>query len=74
MGDGWGGGEGDYRPIAALSTRNDSYVEMGSDESHFDVSLIVRDKVARQHPQTTIFSKRKESRSGIKPRSFRSPA
>ena len=28
---------------------------MGSDESHFNVSLIVRDKVKRQCPQTTIF-------------------
>ena len=27
---------------------------MGSDESHFNVSLIVRDKVTRQCPQTTI--------------------
>ena len=28
---------------------------MGSDESHFNVSLTVRDKVTRQCPQTTIF-------------------
>ena len=26
---------------------------MGSDESHFNVSLVVRDKVTRQCPQTT---------------------
>ena len=26
---------------------------MGSDESHFNVSLIVMDKVTRQRPQTT---------------------
>ena len=32
------------------------------------------DKVTRQCPQTTTFSKRKESRSGIEPRSFRLPA
>ena len=30
------------------------------------------DKVTRQCPQTTTFLKRKESRSGIEPRSFRS--
>ena len=42
---------------------------MGSNESHFNVSLIVRDRVTRQCPQTT-FPKRRESRSGIKPRSF----
>ena len=28
---------------------------MGSDESHFNVSLIVRGKVTRQCPQTTLF-------------------
>jgi len=28
---------------------------MGSDESHFNVSLIVRDKVIRQCPQTQPF-------------------
>ena len=31
------GEEGDYLPIAALSPRNDSCIEMGSDESHFNV-------------------------------------
>ena len=50
--------------------QNDSCIKMGSDESHFNVSLIVRDKVTRQCPQTTTFSKRKESRSGIEPRSY----
>ena len=54
--------------------QNDSCNKMGSDESHFNVSLIVRDKVTRQCPQTTTFLKRKESRSGIEPRSFRLPA
>ena len=47
---------------------------MGSGESHFNVSLVVRDKVTRQCPQTTTFLKRKESRSGIEPRPFRLPA
>ena len=28
---------------------------MGSDESHFNASLIVRDKVTRQRPQTKTF-------------------
>ena len=54
--------------------QNDSCIKMGSDESHFNVSLIVRDKVTRQCPQTTTCLKRKESRSGIEPRSFRLPA
>ena len=34
--------------------QNDSCIKMGSDESHFNVALIVRDKVTRQCPQTTI--------------------
>ena len=34
--------------------QNDFCIKMGSDESHFNVSLIVRDKVTRQCPQTTI--------------------
>ena len=49
-------------------------IKMGSDESRFTVSLIVRDKVTRPCPQTTTFLKRKESLSGIEPRSFRLPA
>ena len=32
---------------------------MGSDESHFNVSLIVRDKVTRQCPHTTTFEERR---------------
>ena len=35
-------------------------IEMGSDENHFNVSLIVRDKVTRQSPQTTIFEEKGE--------------
>ena len=46
---------------------------MGSEESHFNVSLIVRDKVTRQCPETTIL-KRRESRSGFEPRSLCLPA
>ena len=33
---------------------------MGSDESHFNVSLIVRAKVTRQCPQTTTFEEKGE--------------
>ena len=35
-------------------------IKMGSNESHFNVSLIVRDKVTRQCPQTTIFEEKGE--------------
>ena len=52
--------------------QNDSCIKMGSDESHFNVSVGSDDKVIR--PQTTTFLKRKESRSGVEPRSFRLPA
>ena len=49
------GEEGDYIPITTLSHQNDSSLRMGSDESGFNVSLIMRDKVTRQCPQTTTF-------------------
>ena len=55
------GEEGDYIPFAALSPQeNDSCNKMGSDESQFNVSLIVRNKVARQCPQTTTFEEKGE--------------
>ena len=40
--------------------QNDSCIKMGSDESHFNVSLIVRDKVPIQCPQTTSFEEKWE--------------
>ena len=40
--------------------QNDSCIKMGSDESHFNVSLIVRDKVTRQCPQTVTFEEKGE--------------
>ena len=33
---------------------------MGSDESHFNVSLVVRDRVTKQCPETTIFEEKGE--------------
>ena len=35
-------------------------IKMGSDESRFNVSLIVRDKVIGQCPQTTTFEEKGE--------------
>ena len=35
-------------------------LKIGSDESHFNVSLIVRYKVTRQCPQTTTFKENRE--------------
>ena len=40
--------------------QNDSCIKMGIDESLFNVSLTVRDKVARQSPQTTTFEEKGE--------------
>ena len=52
------------------TTENDSCIKMGSDESNFNIELIVRDKVTtRLCPQTTTFLKKRESgRSGMEPR------
>ena len=51
------GGEGEILYLSLhCHHQNDSCIKMGSDESHFNVSLIVRAKVTRQCPQTTILS------------------
>ena len=54
--------------------QNDSCIKMGSDESHFNVSA----RNDRQSHKTLSTDhnllKRKQSRSGIEPRSFRLPA
>ena len=55
-----GGGEGDYISILHFHHQVDSCIKMGSDESHFNVSLIVRDKVTRPCSQTTIFKEKGE--------------
>ena len=61
-GTGYGGGG--KREIIYLSLyghhRNDSCIKMGSDASHFCVSLIVRDKVTRQCPQAITFEEKGE--------------
>ena len=41
------GEEGEYIPIAYTVTTRMTCIKMGSDESHFNVSLIVKDKVTR---------------------------
>ena len=40
--------------------QNEFCIKVDSDESHFNVSLIVRDKVTRQSPQTTTFEEKGE--------------
>ena len=51
---------GDYIPIASVSPLDDFCIKVGSNDSHFKVSLIVRDKVTRQCPQTTTFEEKGE--------------
>jgi len=52
------------REIIYLSLRchhqNDFCIKLGSDESHLNVSLIVRDKVTRQCPKTTTVEEKGE--------------
>ena len=40
--------------------QNDFCIKVGSDESHFNVSLIMRDKVTGQCPHTTVFEEKGE--------------
>ena len=61
-GRGKGGDGGRGRLYICLSLhchhQNDSCIKIGSDESHFNASLIVRDKVTRRCPQTTTFEEK----------------
>ena len=53
--------------------QNDSCIKMGSDDGPFNVSLIVKDKVAkvpRDHNLSSFFKRKEESRIGIEPRPF----
>ena len=51
---GYGGvGRGRVYTYRYIVTTRMTCIKMGSDESHFNVSLIMRDKVTRQCPQTT---------------------
>ena len=51
----WGEREIIYLVSLHCHHQNDSCIKMGSNESHFNVSLMVKDKVTRQCPQTTTF-------------------
>ena len=60
-GRGYGGGGREriytYRYTVTTSM---TCIKMGSDESHFNVALIVKDKVTRQCPQTTTSEEKEE--------------
>ena len=57
-------GGGGMREIIYLSPHcdqdNDSCIKMGSDESHYNVSLTVKDKVTQRCPQTTTLEEKGE--------------
>ena len=55
-----GGGRGRVYTYRYIVTTRMTCIKIGSDESHFNVSLVVRDKVTRQYPQTTAFEKKGE--------------
>ena len=75
---GEGGMEVGEREIIYLSLhchhQNNSALRWAAMRAILMFQLEVMDKVIGQCPQTTTFLKRKESRSGIEPRSFRLPA
>ena len=52
------GGRGRLNPMLHCHHQND--IKMGCDDSHFNVSLTVRDKVTRQCLETTTFEERGE--------------
>ena len=70
------GGEGDYINTYryTVTTRMTSALSWAAMRAILMFQQEVMDKVTRKCPQTTTFLKRKESRSGIEPRSFRLPA
>ena len=59
-GRGYGGGGRArlYTYRYTVHHQNDSCIQIGSNESPFNVSLIVRDKVTRQCLQTTTFKEK----------------
>ena len=55
-----GGGGGGSLCLTLHCHHKDDCIKMGSDESNFNVSLIVRDKVTRQCPHATTSKERGE--------------
>ena len=73
---GYGGGERGrlYTYRYTVTTRMTSALRWAAMRAILMFQQEVMDKVTGQCPQTTTFLKRKGSRSGIAPRSFRLPA
>ena len=47
--------------------QNESCIQMGSDESHFNISLIVRDKVTRQFFTDNNFCRERTAEVDLQP-------
>ena len=63
---GGGGEQGDYIYLSLLHcTTRMTCIMMGSDESHFYVSVTVRDKDTRQCPRTTTFEQKVEPKRNL---------
>ena len=61
MGEGvWRRGKREIIYLSLHYHHQNDCIEMGSDESHFNVSLIARDVVTRQCPQATTFQEKGE--------------
>ena len=74
-GGGYGGGKRESIYLTLHCHRQNNFcIKMGSDESHFNVSVGSDGQSHKTVSKTTTFLKRKENRSGIEPRSFRLPA
>ena len=56
------GKRGIIYPSIHCHHQNDLYIKVGSDESHFNASLIVREKDTRQCPQTTNFEEKGDAK------------
>ena len=54
------GEEGKLYLMLHCRHQNDSCVKTGGGESHFNFSLVVKDKVTRQRPQTSAFEEKGE--------------
>ena len=54
------GEEGYYYTYRYTVTTRMTCIKMGCDESRFNISLIVRDKLTRSCPQTTTFEEKGE--------------
>ena len=56
----WGKGRLYTYRYTSCHHQNDFRIKVGNNESHFNISLTVRDTVTRERPQTTAFEEKGE--------------